>query len=140
MYIVPNETMRCPLLLGKDNWMRFPSRSYQTLPPHTDGRTFRELTLSPCEDNLGSAAAYIRNREASDNAYHLVYDGLGVSLTDSPQLIPVKLVRPDGYPALTGHYMVDLLPVNDELIPLGTFCLLGPTVDTLDGIPRPGTR
>ena len=27
MYIVPNETMRCPLLLGRGNWMRFPSRS-----------------------------------------------------------------------------------------------------------------
>ena len=27
MYIVPNETMRCPLLLGRDSWMRFHSRS-----------------------------------------------------------------------------------------------------------------
>ena len=114
MYIAPNETMRCPLLLGRDSWMRFPSRSYQTFPPHPDGRTFGELTLSPCDDNLGSAAAYIRNREASDNAYHLVYDGLGVSLTDSPQLIPVNLVRLDRSPALTDHYMVDLLPVNDD--------------------------
>ena len=121
MYIVPNETMRCPLLLGRDSWMRFSSRSYQTLPPHPDGRTFGELTLSPCEDNLGSAAAYIRNREASDNAYHLVYDGLGVSLTDSPQLIPVNLVRLDGSPALTGHNMVDLLPVNDDSYPLERF-------------------
>ena len=119
MYIVPNETMRCPLLLGRDSWMRFPSRSDQTLPPHPDGRTFGELTLSPCEDNLGSAAAYIRNREASDNAYHLVYDGLGVSLTDSSQLVPVNLVHLDGSPALTGHYMVDLLPVNDDSYPLG---------------------
>ena len=90
MYIVPNETMRCLLLLGRDSWMCFPSRFYQTLPPHPDGRTFGELTLSPCDDNLGSAAAYIRNREASDNAYHLVYYGLGVSFTDSPQLIPVN--------------------------------------------------
>ena len=101
MYIVPNETMRCPLLRGRDSWMRFPSRSYQTLPPHPDGRTFGELSLSPCEDNLGSASAYIRKREASDNTYHLVYDGLGVSLTDSPQLIPVNLVRLDGSPTLT---------------------------------------
>ena len=118
MYTVLNETMRCPLLLGRDSWMCFPSRSYQALPPHPDGRTFGELTLSPCDDNLGSAAAYIRNREASDNAYHLVYDGLGLSLTDSPQLIPVNLVRLDGSPALTGHYMVDLLPVNDDSYPL----------------------
>ena len=126
MYIVPNETMPYPLLLGRGSWMRFPSRSYQTLPPHPDGRTFGELTLSPCDDNLGSAAAYIRNHEASDNTYHLVYDGLGVSLTDSPQLIPVNLVRLDGSPALTGYYMVDLLPVNDVSYPLER---LSPRVD-----------
>ena len=28
MYIVPNETMQCPLLPGRDSWMRFHSRSY----------------------------------------------------------------------------------------------------------------
>ena len=28
MYIVPNKTMRCPLLLGRDSWMRFHTRSY----------------------------------------------------------------------------------------------------------------
>ena len=133
MYIVPNETMRCPLLLGRDSWMRFPSRSYQTLPPHLDGRTFGELTLSPCDDNLGSAAAYIRNHEASDNAYQLVYDGLGVSLTDSPQLIPVNLVGLDGSPALTGHYMVDLLPVKDDSYPLERFVSSGRQLIPLTG-------
>ena len=112
MYIVPDEAMRCPLLLGRDSWMRFHSRSYQTLSPQPDGRIFGELALSLCDDNLGSAAAYIRNRESSEAVYHLVYDGLGVSLTDSPQLIPVNLVRLDGSPALTGHYMVDLPPLT----------------------------
>ena len=29
IYIVPNRTMRCPLLLGRDSWMRFHSRSYK---------------------------------------------------------------------------------------------------------------
>ena len=133
MYIVRNETMRCPLLLGRDSWMRFPSRSYQTLLPHPDGRTFGELTLSPCDANLGSAAAYIRNHEASANAYHLVYDGLGVSLTDSPQLIPVNLVRLDGSPALTGHYMVDLLPVNADSNPLECFVSSGRQLIPLTG-------
>ena len=114
MYIVPNETMRCPLLLGRDSWIRFHSRSYQTLSPQPDGRIFGELTLSLCDDNFSSAAAYIHNHEASNVAYHLVYDGLGVSLTDSLQLIPANLVRLDGSPALTGHYMVDLLPVHDD--------------------------
>ena len=61
MYIVPNETMRCPLLLGRDGWMLHHSRSYQTLSPQPDGRIFGELTLSLCDDNLGSAAACICN-------------------------------------------------------------------------------
>ena len=117
MYIVPSETIRCPLLLGRDSWVRFHSRSYQTRSPQPDGRIFGELTLSLCDDNLGSAAAYIRNHEVSDAAYHLVYDGQGVSPTDSPQLIPVNLVRLDGSPALTGHCMVNLLPVHDNSNP-----------------------
>ena len=133
MCIVPNETMRCPLLLGRDSWMRFPFRSYQTLPPHPDGPTFGELTLSPCDDNLGGTAAYICNREASDNAYHLVYDGLGVSLTDSPQRIRVNLVRLVGSPALTSPYMVDLLPVNDDSYPLERFVSSGRQLIPLTG-------
>ena len=125
MYIVPNETMRCPLLLGRDSWMRFHSRSYQTLSPQPDGRVFGELTLSIGGDHLGSAAAYIRDRSSSDNVYHLVYDGLGVSLTDSPQLIPVSLVRRDGSPALTSHYMVDLPPAPDSSDPSERFVSSG---------------
>ena len=113
--------------------MRFHSRSYQTLPSHPDGRTFGELTLSPCGDNLGSAAAYIRNHEAPANAYHLVYDGLGVSLTESPQLIPVDLVRLDGSPALTGHYRVDILPVNADSNPLERFVSSGRQLISLTG-------
>ena len=84
------------------------------LSPQPDGRIFGELTLSIGDDNLGSAAAYIRDRASSDAVNHLVYDGLRVSLTDSPQLIPVNLVRRDGSPALTCHYMVDLPPVPDS--------------------------
>ena len=133
MYIVPNETMRCPLLLGRDSWMRFHSRSYQTLLPQPDGRIFGELTLSLFADNLGSAAAYIRNRETSNAAYHLVYDGLGVSLTDSPQLIPVNLIRLDGTPALTGHYIVDLLPAHDDSTPPERFVSSGRQLILLKG-------
>ena len=137
MYIVPNETMRCPLLVGRDSWIRFHSRSYQTLPPQPDGRIFGELIFSPCDDNFSSAAAYIRNCETLDTAYHLIYNGPSVTRTDSPQLIPVNLVRLDGSPALTGHYMVNLLPVL--LGPFETLCFLGSTIDTLDGIPRSRT-
>ena len=133
MYIVPNETMRCPLLLGQDSWMRFHPRSYQTLSPQPDGRIFGELTLSLCDDNLGSAAAYILNREAPDAAYHLVYDGQGMSLADSQQLIPVNLVRLDGSPALTGHCMVDLLPVHDDSNPSERFVSSGRQLIPLTG-------
>ena len=125
MYIVPNETMRCLLLLGRDIWMRFHSHSYQMLSPQPDGRVFGELTLSLGDDNLGSAAPYIRNHEISDAAYHLVLDGLGVSLTDFPQLILVNLVRLDGSPALTGHYMVNLLPIHDDSNPSERFVSSG---------------
>ena len=133
MYIVPKETMRCPLLLGRDSWMRFHSRSYQTLSPQPDGRIFGELTLSICDDNLGSAAAYIRNRETSNAAYHLVYDDPGVSLIDSPQLIPVNLLRLDGSPALTGHYVVDLLSAHDDSTPPGRFVSSGQQLLPLTG-------
>ena len=40
-----------------------------------------------------------------------------MSLADSPQLMPVNLVRLDGSPALTGHYRVDLFPVHDDSNP-----------------------
>ena len=133
MYIVPNETMRCPLLLGRDSWMRFHSRSYQTLSPQPDGRIFGELTLSLCDANLGSAAAYIRNRESSDAVYHLIYDGLGVSLTDSPQLLAVNLVCLDGFPDLTGHYMVDLPPAHDNSDPSEQFVSSGRQLIPLTG-------
>ena len=113
--------------------MRFHSRSYQTLSPQPDGRVFGELTLSIGDDHLGSAAAYIRDRAPSDNVYHLVYDGLEASLTDSPQLIPVNLVRRDGSSALTGHYMVDLPPAPDSSDPSERFVSSGRQLIPLTG-------
>ena len=42
------------------------------------------------------------------------YDGTtGVTLSDEPQLLAVNLVRSNGSPALTGHYLVDILPQPD---------------------------
>ena len=122
-----------PPLLGRDSWMRFHSRSYQTLSPQPDGRIFGELTLWIGDDNLDSAAAYIRDRESSDAVYHLVYDGLGVSLTDSPQLISVNLVRLDGSPALTSHYMVDLPTAPDSSDPSERFVSSGRQLIPLTG-------
>ena len=126
MYIVPNKTMRCLLLLGRDSWMRFHSRSYQTLPPQPDGRIFGDLTLSSCDDNFSSAAAYIRNCETLDAAYHLVYNGPGVTLTRLPSAYPGELSsRLDGSPALIGHYMVDFLPVHADSVPSERFVSSG---------------
>ena len=97
--IVPNKTMRCLLLLGRDSWMRFHSRSYQTLASTSDGCVFGELTLSQTfEDAYNSATAYIRSRETPNAVHHLVYDGPGMSLNSSPQLVPVNLTRLNGSP------------------------------------------
>ena len=39
------------------------------------------------------------------------YDGnAGVTLSDEPQLLEINLVRSNGSPALTVHYLVDMLP------------------------------
>ena len=52
MYIVPNETMRCPLLLGRDSWMRFtpastkPSRRIQTFAPSGNSPSHHAVTTS----------------------------------------------------------------------------------------------
>ena len=87
--------MRCPLPLGRDSWMRFHSRFYQTLAPASNGRIFGELTPSHTfDDAYNSAAAYIRSREAPDAVHHLVYDGPGMSLNTSPQLVPVNATPP----------------------------------------------
>ena len=113
MYIVPNKAMRHPLLLGLDSWKRFHSWSYETLAPTPDRRLFGELTLSHTfEDACNSAAAYTRSGEAPDAAYHLVYDDLGMCLNIAPQLVLVNLIRLDGSAALTGHYMVDIIPTD----------------------------
>ena len=115
IYIVPNKTIRCSLLLGQDSWMRFHSCSYQTLAPTSDGRVSDELTLSHTfdDDAYNSATAYIRSHETPNVVHHLVYDGSGMSLNSSPQLVPVDLTRLNRSPALTVHYMVDISTTHD---------------------------
>ena len=114
--------------------MRFHSRSYQTLTPTPDDRVFGELTLSHTfNDAYNSAAAYIRSCEAPDAAHHLVYDGSGMSLNTSPQLVPVNLIRLDGSPALTGHYMVDIITTHDGQDPSEHFVVSGRQTIPLTG-------
>ena len=114
--------------------MRFHTRSYQTLAPTHDGRIFGEPTLSYTFDNAhNSAAAYNQSCETPDPAHHLVYDGPGISLTTAPQPVPVNLVRLDGSPALTGHYMVDIATTHDGQDPLEHFIASGRQTIPLTG-------
>ena len=120
--------------LGRDRWIRFLTRSYQTLAPTHDGRIFDELTLSHTFDNAhNSAAAYIRSCETPVAAHHLVYDGPGMPLTTAPQLVPVNLVRLGRSPALTGHYMVDIPTTHDGQDPLEHFVASGRQTIPLTG-------
>ena len=94
--------------------MRFHSYSYQTLPSTPDGRVLGELTLAHiCDNSGGGASAYIRNCDDLEVAYRLIYEGTDMSLDTTHRLTPVNLVHRDGSPALTGHYMVDLVPLSD---------------------------
>ena len=114
--------------------MRFHSRSCQTVAPTSDGRVFGELTLSHTfDDAYNSATAYIRSRKTPNVVHHLVYDGPGMSLTSSPQLVPVNLTRPNGSPALPGHYMVDIITTHDGQYPSEHFVASGRQTTPLTG-------
>ena len=103
------------ILLDRDIWMRFHSSFYQTLTSTPDGRVLGEVTVSHIYDKSpGGASAYIFKCGTPDVAYDLIYKGEGVSLDTTLQLITVNLIRLDNSPALTGHYMVDLLPPFDS--------------------------
>ena len=58
--------------------------------------------------------AYSINTVASGGGFHLRYDGtVGVTLSGKPQLLAVNLVRSNRPQALTGHFVVDMLPQSD---------------------------
>ena len=114
--------------------MRFHSRSYRTLAPVSDDRVFGELTLSHIfDDDYTSATAYIRSCETTNVVHQLRYDGPGMSLTSSPQLVPVNLTRLNGCPALTGHYMVDITTSHDDQYPSEYFVASGRQTIPLTG-------
>ena len=73
------------------------SRSYYTLPSTPDGGVLVDLTLAHiCGKDPDDASICILICNASNVAYHLIYEGEGVSLNTTPQLTPVNLVRLDG--------------------------------------------
>ena len=96
--------------------MSFNTRSYRAVPPRPhDHRVFGELTLS--HHATTGVSAYAINPIAADGGFHLLYDSnVGVSLPDEPQMLEVNLVRSNGSPALTGHYLVDMLPQSSFLL------------------------
>ena len=102
--------MQHAALLGRDSWMRLNNRSYRSLPPRpSDHRIFGELELS--HHAPAGMRAYAITPVASGGGFHLRYDGtVGVTLSDEPQLLALNLVHSNGYQALTGHYLVDMLP------------------------------
>ena len=114
--------------------MCFHSRSYQTLATTPGGHLFGELTLSHTfDDAYNSASACIRSCEAPDAAYHLIYDGPSMSPSAAPQLVPVNLIRLDGFPALTGYYMVDMITTHDGQDPSEHFVGSGRQTTPLTG-------
>ena len=86
---------------------------YRSLSPRaSDHRTFGELALS--HHTPACVLAYAIDPVVSDGGFHLRYDGtVGVTLSHEPQLFAVNLVGSNGYPALTGHYLVNMLPQPD---------------------------
>ena len=105
--------MQHAVLLGRDSWVRLSSRSYRSLPPRpSDQRVFGELEL--VHHASKGMSVYAIDPDASGGGFHLCHEGaVGVTLSDDPQLLPVNVVRSDGSPALTGHYLVDMVPQPD---------------------------
>ena len=112
--VVPPSDTQHAVLLGCDSRMRFNTRSYRSFPPRpSDQRVFGELTLSR-HVPMGTSA-FVPDPLASGGCFHLRYDGADrVTLSDEPQLLAVNLIRSNGLPALSGHYLFENLPQQDH--------------------------
>ncbi|CAB1114482.1 unnamed protein product [Ectocarpus sp. CCAP 1310/34] len=131
--VVPDAAMGHAVLLGRDSWMRFNSRTFTTLPqPGPDGRDMGELTLSP--RFTAGACGYATHDDAPASLFHLKYAGSsGISLGPEPALVEVDLVRSSGMPALIGEYLVSFKPEVGALSSPDAFVSNG-----LQGIPLAG--
>ena len=121
------------MLLGRDSWMRFNTRFYRSFPLRpSDQRVFGELTISHRAPT--GASALVPDPLASGGGFHLRYDGADrVTLSDEPQLLAVNLVRSNGLPALTGYYLVEMLPQSDLLLDEEHFAASGRQVLPISG-------
>ena len=97
--VVSPSVMQHAVLLDRDSWMRYTTRSYRALPPRPhDSWVLGELTLS--HRSKTGVSAYAIDPIAEVGGFHLLYEGtVGVTLSDEPQLIEVNLVRSNGSPA-----------------------------------------
>lgn len=70
---------------------------------------FGELSLSiSCTEG---PSTFPHDKRPTTDAFHLEFAGMhAISLSSTPSLVPVNLVLPSGIPALTGHYLIDMLP------------------------------
>ena len=135
--VVPPSVMQHAVLLRRDSWMCFNNRAYHSPPPRpSDHRIFRELEVS--RHALAGVRAYAIIPVASGGGFHLRYDGaVGVTLSDEPQSLAVKLVCSNGSQALTD--LVHVLPQSgmpsgeENLSPLGnrSFPSLGWRISSL---------
>ncbi len=115
--VVPDGTMKDPLLLGRDSFHRFSQHLYQG-PTNYSGfkSNIGELTLSHLSDQ--QVPLYIEDHDADPDQFHLHFAGdTSVSLSSTPTLVDVNLIRSIGTPALTGKYLVKLLPQEDSRSP-----------------------
>ena len=114
--VVPPSVMQHAVLLVCDSWMRLNTRFYRSFPPRpSDQRFCGELTLSHHAPT--GASVSVPDPLACGGGFHLLYDGADrVNLSAEPQLLPVNLARSNGRPALTGHYLVEMLPPQPDVL------------------------
>ena len=82
--VFASSVMQHPVLLGRDSWMRFNTRSYRALPPRPhDNRVFGELTF-PHQATTG-VSAYAIDPTGTDGGFNLLHDGCLLYTSPSPR-------------------------------------------------------
>ena len=90
--------------------MRFAQRTHTTLPRQLPQPTFVELSLYILP-NEGLSSLIHDNLRSSDTLHlEFVAGGHAISLSSTPSLVSVNLVRSSGIPVHTSHYLGDMLP------------------------------
>ena len=89
--------------------MRFDSRSFSSLPCWpSDQRVLGELEI--VHHAPTGMSVYAIDPGASSGSFHLRYEGAaGATPSNDPQLLAVNLVRSDGSPARTRHFLADMM-------------------------------